>query len=101
MIGLEHYMIISIIIFVIGLIGIALNRHNMVSLLMSIELILLSCNTNFIIFSKMHQNLIGEVFVFFVLAIAAIETAIGLAIMVVIYRQNDSVDTEKLNELKG
>ena len=52
MIGLEHYMIISIIIFVIGLIGIALNRHNMVSLLMSIELILLSCNTNFIIFSK-------------------------------------------------
>lgn len=101
MIGLEHYIILSAVLFVIGIVGIVVNRSNMVSMLMSIELILLACNTSFIAFSKMHQNLVGEVFVFYILAIAAIETAIGLAIMVVIYRQHESINTEKLSELKG
>ncbi|MAH60783.1 MAG: NADH-quinone oxidoreductase subunit NuoK [Legionellales bacterium] len=101
MIGLAHYIILSAILFVIGMIGVVVNRTNMVSMLMSIELILLACNTAFITFSKMHQNLVGEVFVFYILAIAAIETAIGLAIMVVIYRHHESINTEKLSELKG
>ncbi len=101
MIGLEHYVCLATIMFVIGLIGIAINRNNMVSLLMSIELILLACNTNFVTFSKMHHELTGDVFVFFVLAIAAIETAIGLAILVVIFRQLKTIDSDKLSELKG
>ena len=101
MIGIEHFVVVGCIVFVIGVIGIAVNKHNLISLLMSIELILLACNTNFIAFSKLHNNLIGEVFVFFVLGIAAIETAIGLAIMVLIFRQHKTIDSNKFSELKG
>lgn len=101
MIGIQHFVILGSILFVIGVMGIAINRHNLISLLMSIELILLACNTNFIAFSKLHNTLTGEVFVFFVLGIAAIETAIGLAIMVLIYRQHHTIDSKKFSELKG
>ena len=101
MIGIEHFVILGSILFVIGVIGIAVNKHNLISLLMSIELILLACNTNFVAFSKLHNTLIGEVFVFFVLGIAAIETAIGLAIMVLIFRAYQTIDSNKFSELKG
>lgn len=99
MIGIEQYIILGSMIFVIGVIGIAINQHNLISLLMSIELILLACNTNFIAFSKLHQTLAGEVFVFFVLGIAAIEAAIGLAIMVLLFRQHHTIDSNQFSEL--
>jgi NADH-quinone oxidoreductase subunit K len=99
MIGIEQFIVLGSLIFVIGVIGIAINQHNLISLLMSIELILLACNTNFIAFSKLHQTLVGEVFVFFVLGIAAIEAAIGLAIMVLLFRQHKTIDSNQFSEL--
>jgi len=96
-----HGLIFTTIIFVISIAGIIINRKNILILLMSIELMLLAVNTNFVIFSGMLQQTIGAVFVFFILAIAAAETAIGLAIIIAIFRKNKTIDVSNLNTLRG
>lgn len=101
MISLANYLIVSGIVFAIGLAGIVLNRKNLIVLLMCIELMLLAVNTNFLAFSHFLKNNLGEVFVFFVLTVAAAEAAIGLAILVVLYRNHKTIDVEQLDLLKG
>lgn len=101
MISLASYLIVSGIVFAIGLAGIVLNRKNLIVLLMCIELMLLAVNTNFLAFSHFLGNNLGEVFVFFVLTVAAAEAAIGLAILVVLYRNHKTIDVEQLDLLKG
>jgi NADH-quinone oxidoreductase subunit K len=100
-IPLSNYLIFGAIIFVISLAGVVLNRKNLLVLLMSIELMLLAVNTNFIAFSKYLGNTNGEVFVFFILTVAAAEAAIGLAIIVVLFRAQKGIDVNELDELKG
>ncbi|APC97926.1 NADH-quinone oxidoreductase subunit NuoK [Pseudofrancisella aestuarii] len=100
-IPVTHGLIFSTILFVISVAGIIINRRNILILLMSIELMLLAVNTNFLIFANMHQQAMGGVFVFFILAVAAAETAIGLAIVVAISRKRKTIDLSKLNTLKG
>jgi len=100
-ISVTHGLIFSTILFVISVAGIIINRRNVLILLMSIELMLLAVNTNFLIFANMHQDAMGGVFVFFILAVAAAETAIGLAIVVAIFRKRHTIDLSKLNTLKG
>ncbi len=101
MIGLYHFLIVSAVLFSIGLMGIVINRRNLITLLMCIELMLLAVNTNFIAFSEyLHQGA-GEVFVFFILTVAAAESAIGLAIVVLFYRQHASINVVDMNRLKG
>jgi NADH-quinone oxidoreductase subunit K len=92
---------LSALLFGLGLAGIILNCKNIIVLLMSIELMLLAVNTNFVAFSYFLQNMIGQVFVFFVLTVAASEAAIGLAILVVFYRKQHTIEVEELNILKG
>lgn len=99
--GLNEFLMLAAILFGLGMAGIILNRKNMINLLMSIELILLAVNTNFIAFSYFLNNLIGQVFVFFVLCIAAAEAAIGLAILVIFYRKKKTIEVEHLDSLKG
>jgi NADH-quinone oxidoreductase subunit K len=99
--SLIHYLVLAGILFVISLAGIFINRRNVLILLMSIELMLLSVNINFIAFSSYLNDIQGQVFVFFILTVAAAEAAIGLAILVVIFRQRKSLEVDKLNELKG
>lgn len=101
MISLTEFLIVSALLFGLGIAGIILNRKNMIVLLMSIELLLLSVNTNFIAFSYFLNNYVGQVFVFFVLTVAASEAAIGLAILVVFYRQRGTIEVENLDALKG
>jgi NADH-quinone oxidoreductase subunit K len=101
MISLSEYLMLAALLFGLGIAGIIINRKNIISLLMSIELILLAVNTNFIAFSHFLNNNIGEVFVFFILNVAAAEAAIGLAIMVVLYRQTHTIEVEKLDTLRG
>lgn len=101
MITLAHYLIFAAILFSIGVAGIFINRRNVITLLMCIELILLAVNTNFVAFARFTQNIVGEVFVFFILTVAAAEAAIGLAILVVLFRQRRTIDVEKLKFLKG
>ena len=101
MISLSHYLIVAAILFGLGLAGILINRKNIIILLMSIELMLLAVNTNFIAFSHFLGNNLGEVFVFFILTVAAAEAAIGLAIMVVLFRNTHTIEVEKLDTLKG
>jgi NADH-quinone oxidoreductase subunit K len=101
MIPLSSFLIVSAILFGISLAGIIINRKNMIVLLMCIELMLLAVNTNFIAFSKYFGQTAGEVFVFFILTVAAAESAIGLAILVVLYRQRQTINVQELNELKG
>jgi NADH-quinone oxidoreductase subunit K len=101
MITLAHYLIFAAILFSIGVAGIFLNRRNIIVLLMCIELILLAVNTNFVAFARFTQNIVGEVFVFFILTVAAAEAAIGLAILVILFRQRRTINVEKLNHLKG
>ena len=91
----------SSILFVIGLTGIFINRKNIIILLMCIELILLAVNTNFIAFSRFMGDYIGQVFVFFILTVAAVEAAIGLAILVIIFRNRGTVSVKRMNVLKG
>ena len=98
---LSHYLILSAILFSIGIVGIFLNRKNLIVLLMSIELILLAVNTNFIAFSHFLEDLAGQVFVFFVLTVAAAEAAIGLAILVVLFRNLRTIHVVDLDSLKG
>jgi NADH-quinone oxidoreductase subunit K len=99
--SLAEFLILAALLFGIGMAGMILNRKNMIVFLMSIELILLSINTNFIAFSYFLNNVIGQVFVFFVLTVAAAEAAIALAILVVLYRKRGTIEVEQLDGLKG
>jgi len=101
MIPLSHYLILGAIMFSLSVIGIFLNRKNLVILLMSIELMLLAVNINFVAFSHYLQDLAGQVFVFFVLTVAAAESAIGLAILIVLFRNKRSINVEDVDGLKG
>jgi len=101
MIPLSYYLMLSAVLFGLGLAGIILNRKNLIVLLMCIELMLLAVNTNFIAFSHFLQENTGEVFVFFILTVAAAESAIGLAILVVLYRTRGTINVAELNTLKG
>jgi NADH-quinone oxidoreductase subunit K len=99
--SLSHYLIVGAILFAIGVFGFFLNRRNLIVLLMSIELILLSANFNFVAFSIWSGNPAGQVFVFFVLTVAAAEAAIGLAILVLLFRNLSTIAVDKLDHLKG
>lgn len=100
-IGIEHYIMLSTIIFTIGICGIFLGRKNVISILMAIELILLAVNINMVAFSSYLGDLKGQIFTFFILTVAAAEAAIGLAILVVYYRNRNSIEVEDINALKG
>lgn len=101
MIPINHYLILGSILFGLGLIGIMLNRKNIILLLVCVELMLLAVNTNFVAFSHYYGENSGEVFVFFILTVAAAEAAIGLAIVVLLYRNRGNIDVDKMNHLKG
>src|SRR5882757_7420492 len=101
MLSLTEFLLVGALLFGIGMAGIVINRKNIIVLLMSIELILLAVNTNFIAFSYFLNNYVGQVFVFFVLTVAASEAAIALAILVVLYRRRDTIEVQDLDELKG
>lgn len=101
MIPLAHYLGLGAILFALSVVGIFLNRKNMVILLMSIELLLLAVNINFIAFSHFLSDPAGQVFVFFILTVAAAESAIGLAILIVLFRSRRTINVEELDSLKG
>ena len=101
MITLSHYLFLAGILFAIGVAGIFLNRRNVIVLLMCIELMLLAVNFNFVAFSRFLGNLDGQIFVFFILTVAAAEAAIGLAILVVLFRERRSINVEELDEMRG
>jgi len=101
MIVLSNYLIFGSVLFVIGLTGVFINRKNVIVLLMCVELILLAVNTNFIAFSRYIGDYTGQIFVFFILAVAAVEAAIGLAILAIIFRSRGTLDVRKMNKLKG
>ena len=101
MITLSDYLIVSAILFCISLAGIFLNRKNVIILLMSIELMLLAVNINFVAFSAFLNDIAGQVFVFFILTVAAAEAAIGLAILVVLYRSKQSINVDDMDSMKG
>ena len=101
MIALTEFLALAAVLFGIGIAGIIINRKNLIVVLMSIELVLLAVNTNFIAFSHFLGNATGQVFVFFVLTVAAAEAAIGLAILVVLYRVRASIEIQDLDDLKG
>ncbi len=101
MISLSQYLILGAILFSISVIGIFLNRKNVIVLLMAIELMLLAVNTNFVAFSHYLGDISGQVFVFFILTVAAAESAIGLAILVVLFRNLSTINVEDINRLKG
>jgi NADH-quinone oxidoreductase subunit K len=98
---LAHYLVLGAILFAISVIGIFLNRRNVLIMLMAIELMLLAVNLNFIAFSRFLGDTSGQVFVFFILTVAAAESAIGLAILVLLFRNIGSIDVEDLDRLKG
>ncbi len=98
---LGHYLTLGAILFALSVVGIFLNRKNLIVLLMAIELMLLAVNTNFIAFSHYLGDLHGQIFVFFVLTVAAAETAIGLAILVVLFRLKSNINVDELDSLKG
>ena len=100
-IGLGHYLTVGAVIFFLGIIGIFLNRKNVIVILMSIELILLAVNINLISFSIFTGDILGQVFTMLILTVAAAEAAIGLAIIVVFYRNRGSIRVEDIHELKG
>ena len=100
-IGLGHYLTLAAIIFTIGVIGIFLNRKNVIIILMSIELILLAVNINLVSFSIYLQDLVGQVFTMFILTVAAAEAAVGLAIIVIFYKNKGSINVEQISSLKG
>ena len=101
MIGLGHYLTLAGVLFALSVAGIFLNRRNVILLLMCIELMLLAVNFNFIAFAHQLGDLAGQVFVFFILTVAAAESAIGLAILVVLFRERRSINVEDLNTMKG
>jgi NADH-quinone oxidoreductase subunit K len=99
--SLSHYLIFSAVLFGLSMAGIFINRKNILILLMCIELMLLSINTNFLAFSRFHQDINGQIFVFFILSVAAAEAAIGLAILVLVFRRYKSINVDELRDLKG
>jgi len=101
MIGLPHFLVLAGVLFSIAVAGVFLNRKNVILLLMCIELMLLAVNFNFIAFSHWLGDLDGQVFVFFILTVAAAESAIGLAILVVLFREKKSINVENLNTMRG
>ncbi|XZG69792.1 NADH-quinone oxidoreductase subunit NuoK [Chitinibacteraceae bacterium HSL-7] len=101
MLTLEHYLVLAAILFAIAVFGIFMNRKNLIVLLMAIELMLLAVNINFIAFSQFLGDSAGQIFVFFILTVAAAESAIGLAILVVLFRNLRSINVEDLDHLKG
>ena len=100
-IGLGHYLTLGAIIFTIGVVGIFLNRKNIIIILMSIELILLAVNINLVSFSIYLQDLVGQIFTMFILTVAAAEASIGLAIIVIYYKNKGSIEIEEISSLKG
>ncbi len=100
-VGIGHYLTLSAILFTLGVFGIFLNRRNIIIILMSIELILLAVNINFVAFSAQLGDLVGQIFSLFVLTVAAAEAAIGLAILVVFFRNKGSIAVEDVNQMKG
>ena len=101
MISLPHYLVLAAILFAIAIVGIFLNRKNIIVLLMAIELMLLAVNMNFVAFSHYLGDTAGQIFVFFILTVAAAESAIGLAILVVLFRNLNTIHVEDLDRLKG
>ena len=101
MISLSHYLVLGAVLFAIGIVGIFLNRKNVIILLMAIELMLLAVNMNFIAFSHYLQDISGQVFVFFILTVAAAESAIGLAILIALFRNLRTINVDDLDKLKG
>ncbi|MEX8521076.1 MAG: NADH-quinone oxidoreductase subunit NuoK [Leptothrix sp. (in: b-proteobacteria)] len=101
MITLGHYLTLGAILFALSVIGIFLNRKNLIVLLMAIELMLLAVNLNFVAFSHYFGDMAGQVFVFFILTVAAAESAIGLAILVVLFRNRSTINVDELDTLKG
>ena len=101
MIGVQHYLTVSAILFALAIAGIFINRRNLILLLMCIELMLLAVNFNFIAFSRYLGDETGQVFVFFILTVAAAEAAIGLAILVVLFRNRRSINVQELDTMKG
>lgn len=101
MLNLNMFLLLSSILFSIGLAGIVINRHNLVVLLMCVELLLLAVNTNFIAFSHYLHHIEGQIFVFFILTVAAAETAVGLAILMLLYRKRGTIEIDKMDMLKG
>jgi len=99
--SLNHFLVLGAVLFAISVVGIFLNRRNIIVLLMAIELMLLAVNLNFVAFSHYLGDLSGQVFVFFILTVAAAESAIGLAILVVLFRNLNTIDVEDLDSLKG
>jgi NADH-quinone oxidoreductase subunit K len=100
-IGLSHYLTVAAVLFTIGIFGIFINRKNVIVILMSVELILLSVNINLVAFSAFLGDLVGQVFALFVLTVAAAEASIGLAILVVFYRNRGSIAVEDINVMRG
>lgn len=100
-IGIEHYLTVGAILFVLGVLGIFLNRKNVIVILMAIELILLAVNINLVAFSAFMQDLVGQVFAMLVLTVAAAEAAIGLAILVIYFRGRGSIAVDDINRMKG
>ena len=100
-IGLQHYLTLSAILFAISIAGIFINRRNVILLLMCIELMLLAVNFNFVAFSRYLGDEVGQVFVFFILTVAAAEAAIGLAILVVLFRNQRTINVDEIAEMKG
>ena len=100
-IALGHYLTVAAILFVLGMVGIVINRKNVIIILMSVELMLLAVNINFVAFSTHMQDMFGQVFAMFVLTVAAAEAAIGLAILVVYFRSRGTIAVEDINQMKG
>jgi NADH-quinone oxidoreductase subunit K len=100
-IGIEHYLTVGAILFVLGVLGIFLNRKNVIVILMAIELILLSVNLNLVAFSAFMQDLVGQIFAMLVLTVAAAEAAIGLAILVIYFRGRGTIAVDDINRMKG
>lgn len=101
MISISHYLVLSTILFTLGIIGVVIHRRQVILLLVCIELLLMAVNTNFIAFSHYYQHVSGQIFVFFILAVAAAEAAIGLAIVMLLYRNKGNINMLKMNLLKG
>ena len=100
-IGIEHYLVVGAILFVVGVLGIFLNRKNVIVILMAVELILLSVNINLVAFSAAMGDLVGQIFAMMVLTVAAAEAAIGLAILVIYYRGRGTIAVDDVNRMKG
>lgn len=101
MIGIEHYLTVGAILFVLGVLGIFLNRKNVIVILMAVELILLAVNLNLVAFSAFMEDLVGQIFAMLVLTVAAAEAAIGLAILVIYFRGHGSIAVDDINRMKG